>query len=122
MIIQLPYDNAQVVKRKHDAMKAWHEDMAKSHMIAAEWHAEQSEEFAKAMKEVPLDPEQKPAPQSGARGTSTDAPDATPTPSTSLPLDPMKKSDLIQILNDHVAEFGSIGIKPEDIADILLGE
>ncbi len=122
MIIQLPYDNAQVVKRKHDAMKAWHEDMAKSHQLAAEWHAEQSEEFAKAMNEVPLNPEQKPAPKAGARGSSTDAPDSTPTPSTNLPLDPMKKADLIQILNDHIAEFGSIGANPEDIASILLGD
>ncbi len=57
MIIQLPYDNVQMVKRKHDAMKSWHEDMAKSHATAAEWHAQQSEDLAKAMKEVPLDPE-----------------------------------------------------------------
>lgn len=122
MIIQLPYDNAQIVKKKHDAMKAWHEEMAKSHAIAAEWHGEQSEEFAKAMNEVPLNPEQKPAPKAGAKGSSTDSPDSTPTPSTSVPLDPMKKADLIQILQDHIDEFGGIGAKPEDIANILLGE
>jgi hypothetical protein len=34
----------------------------------------------------------------------------------------MKKADLIQILNDHIAEFGSIGADPKDIANILLGE
>jgi hypothetical protein len=37
-------------------------------------------------------------------------------------MDPMKKADLVKILEDHIAEFGSIGIAPKDIANIILGE
>lgn len=122
MIIQLPYDNAEVIKKGHDSMKAWHENMAKSHETAAIWHATQSESFAKAMNEVPLDPEQKPAPKVGAKGASTDSPDSTPTSSMKVPMDPMKKADLISILEDHIETFGPIGIAPEDIVNIILGE
>lgn len=122
MIIQLPYDNVQVVKRKHDAMKAWHEDMAKSHLTAAEWHAEQSDELGKAMKEVPLNPEKKQGANIGTRGTSTDSPDpAAPAP-TKVPLDPVKKADLIQILKDHVEEYGDFELTPEEIVDKIFGE
>lgn len=122
MIIQLPYDDAEVIKKGHDSMRSWHESMAKSHDTAAVWHQMQSENLSKAMNEVPLDPEQKPAAKAGSKGSSTDSPDSTPTPSTSLPLDPMKKADLIQILEDHIATFGTLGIAPEDIANIILGE
>lgn len=122
MIIQLPYDNAEVSKKGHDSMKAWHENMAKSHETAAVWHQMQSEGLSKAMNEVPLDPEQKAAPKAGAQGASTDSPDATPTPMTQLPMDPMKKADLIKILEDHIAEFGPLGIAPKEIVNILIGE
>lgn len=121
MIIQLPYDNVQMVKRKHDSMKAWHEDMAKSHQIAAEWHAEQSEELGKAMKEVPLNPEEVGGRSYPAKGQSTDRPDpAAPAP-TNVPIDPVKKADLIQILNDHIAEFGAFNLSPEEIVDKIIG-
>jgi hypothetical protein len=122
MIIQIPYDNAEVIKKGHDSMKAWHENMAKSHETAAVWHQMQSESMSKAMNEVPLDPEVKPAPKAGARGSSTDSPDSTPTPSKDVPMDPMKKADLVKILEDHIAEFGPLGIAPKDIVNIILGE
>lgn len=121
MIIQLPYDNAQVIKRKHDSMKAWHEDMAKSHELAAEWHAQQSEELAKAMKEVPLDPEEVGSRSYPQRGSSTDKPDAPAPGATNVPLDPVRKADLVQILNDHIAEFGDLGLSPEEIVDKITG-
>jgi hypothetical protein len=122
MIIQLPYDNVQIVKRKHDAMKAWHEDMAKSHQLAAEWHAEQSEELGKAMKEVPLDPEERSGQVYGTRGSSTDQPDkAAPAP-TKIPMDPVKKADLVQILTDHIDEYGDLGMSPQEIVDKIFGQ
>ena len=122
MIIELPYDNVQIVKRKHDAMKAWHEDMAKSHQQAAEWHAEQSDELGKAMKEVPLNPEERSGQVYGTRGSSTDKPDAPAPAATKVPLDPVKKADLIQILADHVEEYGDLGLSPEEIVDKIFGE
>lgn len=126
MIIQLPYDNVQIVKRKHDAMKAWHEDMAKSHQTAAEWHAEQSEELGKAMKEVPLNPEEVSSRTYPERGTTTDGPDPKnplgPLETTKVPLDPVKKADLVQILKDHIEEYGDLGYTPEEIVDKIFGE
>lgn len=122
MIIELPYDNVQIVKRKHDAMKAWHEDMAKSHQQAAEWHAEQSDELGKAMKEVPLNPEERSGQVYGTRGSSTDKPDAPAPAATKVPLDPVKKADLIQILADHIDEYGDLGISPEEIVDKIFGQ
>ena len=122
MIIQLPYDNVQIVKRKHDSMKAWHEDMAKSHEIAAAWHGEQSEDLGKAMKEVPLNPEEVGGKTYPAKGQSTDGPDPAAPTATNVPIDPIKKADLIQILNDHIAEFGEFSISPEEIVDKIIGD
>lgn len=122
MIIQLPYDNVQIVKQKHDAMKAWHADMAKSHELAADWHAEQSEALGKAMKEVPLDPEEVSSRTYPARGASTDGPDAAAPAPTKIPMDPVKKADLVQILKDHVEEYGDLGYSPEEIVDKIFGE
>lgn len=123
MIINLPYDNVETMKYHHDKMKSWNEDMAKQHQSAAEWHQHQIEELEKAMVRVPLEPEQKPAPSAGgARGQSTDGPDpAAPAP-TQVPLDPVKKADLISILQDHAAEYGDFEKSIEDIADLILGE
>lgn len=122
MIIQLPYDNVQMVKKKHDSMKAWHEDMAKSHEIAASWHAEQSEELGKAMKEVPLDPEEIGAKTYPAKGQSTDGPDPAAPVATNVPIDPVRKADLVQIIQDHVAEFGDFKLSPEQIVDKIIGD
>jgi len=124
MIIQLPYDNVEIAKKGHDSMKSWHENMAKSHEIAAAWHANQSEDLSKAMNELPLDPEKVvtripenggPQPETSGMGMSSEA--------ENVPLDGqvVKKSDLIDILKDHVNEFGSFNMSVEDIADIILG-
>ena len=124
MIIQLPYDNVEIAKKGHDSMKAWHENMAKSHEIAAAWHASQSEDLSKAMNEIPLDPEKMvtrmpenggPQPATTGMGSSSAAQE--------VPLDAqvVKKSDLVDILKDHVNEFGSFNMSVEDIADIILG-
>ena len=122
MIIELPYDNVQVIKKKHDSMKAWHEDMAKSHQLAADWHGEQSEALGKAMKEVPLNPEEVSGRTYPEKGSSTDTPDAPAPAPTKVPLDPVKKADLVQILKDHVEEYGDLGLSPEDIVDKIFGE
>lgn len=122
MIIELPYDNVQVIKKKHDSMKAWHEDMAKSHSLAADWHGEQSEALGKAMKEVPLNPEEVSGRTYPERGASTDGPDAAAPAPTKVPLDPVKKADLVQILKDHVEEYGDLGLSPEEIVDKIFGE
>jgi len=123
MIINLPYDNVETMKSQHVQMKAWNENMMKQHQDAAEWHQTKIEELEKAMVRVPLEPEEKPAPSAGgARGQSTDGPDpAAPAP-TQVPLDPVKKADLISILQDHAAEYGDFEKSIEDIADMILGE
>ena len=123
MIINLPYDNVETMKAHHMEMKSWNENMAKQHEAAAEWHQQQVEELEKAMIRVPLEPEKKPAPSAGGtRGTSTDGPDpAAPAP-TQVPLDPMKKADLMSILADHAAEYGDFERSIEEIVQLIAGE
>lgn len=123
MIINLPYDNVEMMKSQHEQMKSWNDNMAKQHQAASDWHQQQIEELEKAMVRVPLEPEKKPTPSAGgARGSSTDGPDpAAPAPKQ-VPLDPMKKSDLISILQDHEAEFGGFDKPVEEIVDTILGE
>ena len=122
MIINLPYDNVQVMKAHHDQMKSWNENMAKQHKDAAEWHKQQSEELEKAMIQVPLNPEQKPAPSAGGAGGATTGEGASSAPApTTVPLDPVKKADLISILNDHVAEYGDFEKSVEDIVNQIFG-
>jgi hypothetical protein len=123
MIINLPYDNVEMMKSKHEQMKAWNDNMKKQHEEASAWHQRQIEELEKAMVRVPLEPENKPAPSAGgARGTSTDGPDPAPPAPTQVPLDPVKKADLISILQDHAAEYGDFEKSVEDIANMILGE
>lgn len=123
MIINLPYDNVEVMKSQHEKMKSWNENMMKQHEAAALWHGQQIEELEKAMVRVPLEPETKPAPSAGgARGSSTDGPDAAAPAATQVPLDPVKKADLISILQDHAAEYGDFSKSIEEIAQLILGE
>jgi hypothetical protein len=123
MIINLPYDNVEVMKSQHERMKTWNENMMKQHEAAASWHQSQIEELEKAMVRVPLEPEQKPAPSAGgSRGSSTDGPDAAAPAPVQVPLDPMKKADLISILEDHAAQFGDFSKSVEEIAELILGE
>lgn len=123
MIINLPYDNVEMMKSQHEQMKAWNDNMQKQHEEASAWHQRQIEELEKAMVRVPLEPENKPAPSAGGtRGTSTDGPDPAPPAPTQVPLDPVKKADLISILEDHAAEYGDFEKSIEDIASLILGE
>jgi len=123
MIINLPYDNVEMMKSQHEQMKAWNDNMKKQHEDASAWHQRQIEELEKAMVRVPLEPENKPAPSAGApAGTSTDGPDPAPPAPTQVPLDPVKKADLISILEDHAAEYGDFEKSIEDIANLILGE
>lgn len=123
MIINLPYDNVEMMKSHHDKMKSWNENMAKQHEAAALWHEQQIEELEKAMIQVPLNPENKPAPSAGGSGGGDTGETASSTPPvTQVPLDPVKKADLVSILQDHAAEYGDFEKSIEDIADMILGE
>lgn len=123
MIINLPYDNVEIMKAQHEKMKSWNENMMKQHEAAALWHGQQIEELEKAMVRIPLEPEKKPAQSAGgARGTSTDGPDAAAPAPVQVPLDPVKKADLVSILQDHAAEYGDFSKSIEEIAELILGE
>lgn len=123
--------NIDKMVQDHDAMKTWHENMAKSaaesmqdHIKAAAWHSSQADLIKAMMNEVPLDPEKKvtsiptagsaPTPTSGAGKTS---------PTKEVPLDPdVKKADLVAILKDHAAEYGEFDMDVETIAKFLLND
>jgi hypothetical protein len=149
MNIEISYDNALLSKSQHDSMKTWHANMATQHAIAAEWHSEQSESLSKAIQNLPLDPEKIVTSLSAERGQSTAmSPSGTPSSSApesstsvrqtsesgsslaepasssprviDVPLDPVKKADLIQILKDHEKEYGSFGKSLEEVVESIL--
>lgn len=122
MQIQIPYDNADEIKKQHDSMSVWHRTMADSHAKAAGWHSEQSDLLSKAMNEVPLDPEKVSTTTVASRGSTTGEPPSGKTPAKQVPLDPMKKAEFIQILKDHADLFGDLGASIEEVADKILGQ
>lgn len=148
MNVEISYDSALLAKNQHDSMKSWHASMATQHSIAAEWHLDQSESLSKAIQNIPLDPEKIVTTMSSEKGQSTGAPGtsapASSTPVLSsevrtinasgaasaqlagasprpidIPLDPVKKADLVEILKQHVDEFGSFGKSIEEVVDSI---
>jgi hypothetical protein len=124
--------NIDKMIQDHDAMKSWHEDMAKTaaetmqdHIKAAAWHGSQGDIIKAMMNEVPLDPEKKVStiPTSGSASTPTSGSGKT-SPTKEVPLDPanVKKSDLVSILTSHANEFGGFDMDIETIADFLINE
>lgn len=123
--------NIEKMIQDHDAMKSWHENMAKSaaesmqdHIKAAAWHNSQADLIKGMMTEVPLDPEKKVTsiPAAGSAETPTSGTGKT-APKKEVPLDPeVKKADLIAILNDHAAEYGEFDMDVETIAKFLLND
>lgn len=114
----------------HDAMKSWHENMAKSaaesmqdHIKAAAWHASQSDLVKAMMNDVPLDPEKKvnTIPTAGSASTPTSG---KSTPSKEVPLDPatVKKADLVAILTEHTEMYGDFDMEIDAIANFLINE
>jgi uncharacterized Zn finger protein (UPF0148 family) len=122
MQIQLPYDNADEIKKQHDSMSVWHRNMADSHAKAADWHTTQSDVLSKAMNNVPLDPEKVSTTAVGAKGGTTGQPPSQTPSANQVPLDPVKKAEFIQILKDHSALFGDLGVSIEKLADSIIGE
>lgn len=124
--------NMEKMAQDHSSMKLWHEDMAKSaatqmqdHIKAASWHESQTDLIKGMMNEVPLDPEKKVTsiPTAGSAPTPTSG-SGKSAPAKEVPLDPdaVQKGDLVSILKDHEAEFGSFDMSAEDIASFLLAE
>lgn len=125
-------DSMNKMAADHKAMKLWHDGMAKSsadamqdHIKAAAWHDSQSTLIKGMMNEVPLDPEKK--------VTSIPTGGSAPTPSSGagysanekeIPLDPdtVKKSDLINVLNEYAQEHGHFDMDIEAIAGFLINE
>lgn len=117
MEINFSYDDAQKIKKEHESMAAWHQSMAESHEKVASWHADQSAALSKAMQEVPLDPSKNVRPVAPEKGAPAPAPSGPRPPVKEVPLDPMKKSEFIQILKDHSELFGDLGVSLERYAD-----
>lgn len=116
----------------HDAMKSWHEEMAKNaaesmqdHIKAAAWHASQADVVKAMMNEVPLDPEKKVTsiPTAGSASTPV-AGSGGSAPAKEVPLDPsmVKKADLIAVLQEHVDLYGDFDMEVEAIANFLINE
>lgn len=124
--------NIDKMIQDHDAMKSWHEEMAKTaaatmqdHIKAAAWHGSQGDIIKAMMNEVPLDPEKKVStiPTSGSAPTPTSGNGMSPG-SKEVPLDPatVKKSDLVAVLNDYAKEHGNFDMDIDAIANFLINE
>jgi hypothetical protein len=124
--------NMEKMAKDHQAMKSWHETMAKSsaesmqdHIKAAAWHESQTDMIKGMMSEVPLDPEKKVTsiPTAGSASTPTSGAGKT-APANEVPLDPntVKKSDLIAILEEHTALHGGFDMEVDAIANFLINE
>lgn len=123
--------NIEKMVQDHNSMKSWHEDMAKNaaslmqdHIKAASWHESQSNMMKAMMNDVPLDPEEKKTtiPLSGGGPTAT--PSTKKPAASEVPLDPatIKKSDLVALLSEHVAEHGEFDMDVETIANFLIND
>ena len=122
MKINIPYDNAVLVKGQHDSMKSWHETMSKSHLDAASWHGQQADTLSKAINEVPLDPEKLVIPVGEHISISTsDAQNFSPH-SQLTPNEKVQKSDLVQLLIDHANKYGNFGESVDQIVDKIFGK
>jgi hypothetical protein len=123
--------NIDKMVQDHDAMKSWHEDMAKSaaetmqdHIKAAAWHNSQADIMKSMMNDIPLDPEKKVTsiPTAGSADTPTSGAGKT-APTKEIALDPeVKKSDLVAILSEHAAQYGEFDMEVEAIAKFLLND
>lgn len=123
--------NIDKMVQDHDAMKSWHENMAKAaaetmqdHIKAAAWHSSQGDIIKAMMNEVPLDPEKKVTsiPTAGSAQTPTSGAGKT-APKQEVPLDPeVKKADLVAILKDHAEQYGEFDMEVEAIAKFLLND
>lgn len=123
--------NIDKMVQDHDAMKSWHENMAKAaaetmqdHIKAAAWHNSQADLIKAMMNDVPLDPEKKVTsiPTAGSAETPTSGAGKT-APAKDMPLDPeVKKADLISILKDHAEQYGEFDMEVEAIAKFLLND
>jgi hypothetical protein len=123
--------NIDKMVQDHDAMKSWHEDMAKTaaetmqnHIKAAAWHNSQADIMKSMMNDIPLDPEKKVTsiPTAGSADTPTSGAGKT-APTKEVALDPeIKKSDLVAILTEHAAQYGEFDMEVEAIAKFLLND
>jgi hypothetical protein len=123
--------NIDKMVQDHDAMKSWHEGMAKTaaetmqdHIKAAAWHNSQADIMKSMMNDVPLDPEKKVTsiPTAGSADTPTSGAGKT-APTKEIALDPeVKKSDLVAILSEHAAQYGEFDMEVEAIAKFLLND
>lgn len=124
-------NNIEKMVQDNQAMKVWHETMAKAsadamqdHIKAAAWHDSQSN-MLKGMIEVPLDPEEKKTTIPAGNYSATPTPKGgMSSPTKEVPLDPstVKKADLIALLSDHAEHFGDFDMEIDAIADFLINE
>lgn len=124
-------DNMNRMIKEHNAMKAWHENMAKGaatqlqdHIKAASWHDSQTSLIKGMITEVPLDPETKPSASIPTGSYNSSTPSSSAPSAKEVPLDPktVKKSDLVETLTSFEEEFGKFDMSVEDIASFLLAK
>lgn len=127
-VINIPVDNAE-------SMVLRHQFLLKEALAAAAYHQEQIDLLSKAIKDVTYMVTEQTTSISGSDAGSTSEP-ASSAPAAIDPKDDAmpeliqgngigfdaKKADLVNILKEHEAEFGTFDIDVETIASFLMAK
>jgi len=127
-VINIPVDSAEVMVTRHQFL-------LKEALAAAAYHQEQIDSLSKAIKDVTYMVTESTTSLGSSSGSTTSEP-ASSAPVASDPADDStpemlqgtgvgfdaKKSDLVSILKEHEAEYGSFDIDVETIASFLMAK
>jgi hypothetical protein len=108
MHIKLSYENIEMLKAQHKKMMTWHKSIAEQSASAAMWHKSKIQDFEKMLADNMIDEEQ--------HASSIDEEIMNSYDRTE------KISDLIQILQDHVSEYGQMNKTIDEIISFLESE
>lgn len=90
-------DYVDFMKKQYMQVRSVHENLSKSYHKAASWHDDQMKKIDKMVEEIDT---------KSMKDKVTKSDD--------------RRADLIAILEDHISEFGSLGLSPDAVADIVL--
>jgi hypothetical protein len=127
-VINIPVDNAENMVLRHQFL-------LKEALAAAAYHQEQIDLLSKAIKDVTYMVTEQTSSISGSDAGSTSEPASSAPTAVDLKDDAMpeliqgngigfdaKKADLVNILKEHEAEFGTFDIDVETIASFLMAK
>lgn len=105
MHIKLSYENIEMLKTQHKRMMNWHKDRSQQSAVEAMWHKSKIEELDKIVNEQIVDEE--------------NVSNSMDEEFIENYMDEDKKADLIEILKDHIGEYGEMSKTIEEIISFI---